>query len=390
MKATDAVLAKAILENNRPGIDGLAIIPVIELDGPLEETLRRLDHGLIPSSYHWTQKKTEYAYSFKNYSRWIKSIIVAAKYYYTDDDYPDEGGFVIGAETNGGAPMPYGRIARFTWRNNYRYLTLAFRKLLGQLEKLLGRQIKYRVLSNYTSIPEKVLFRNAGCAEFGKNSVLINRKMGSYFVIGEMLTDLEIDTDHVPHPRQPDFSLCGTCRACIDACPTGAIVNDGVLDVGRCLQYLSENLMPIPREYREKWNNRLYGCSICIDACPYNHVLEPWGEKHKVGYVGPGDPLLSVLHYSQQQWQDRFRDNQIIIRDRLAIVQNALICLGNVQFEEALPTLSRYLEHENPLIRTGAVWAIGRQDTVKARTMLHKRAGQEEDPSVIQEIEFFL
>jgi epoxyqueuosine reductase len=289
-----------------------------------------------------------------------------------------------------GAPAPYGRIARFTWRNNYQYLTLNLRKLLGKLEKILGRQIKHRVLSNYTSIPEKVLFSNAGCAEFGRNSVLINRKMGSYFVIGEILTDLEINTDPVPNPRQPEFSPCGRCRACMDACPTGAIVYDGVLDVRRCLQYLSENLMPISREYREKWNNRLYGCSTCIDVCPYNRDLETCGEKHKTGFVGPGDPLLSILSYSQQQWRDRFRDNQIIIRDRLAIIQNALICLGNIQCEEALTTLSRYLEHETPLIRTGAVWAIGRQNTVKARAMLNRKAVHEEDPSVRREIEFFL
>ncbi len=167
-------------------------------------------------------------------------------------------------------------------------------------------------------------------------------------------------------------------------------MQDGVLDVKRCLQYLSETLIPIPREYREKWNNRLYGCSTCIDVCPYNLVLKPWGEKHKIGYVGPGDLLLSILSYSQQQWQDRFTDNQIGIRSRLAIVQNALICLGNVQFEETLVTLSRYLAHENHLIRTAAVWAIGRQDTLKARTILRKRAVQEKDSSVRQEIEFFL
>ena len=398
-----------ILAENSPGIDALSIIPVPDLAGPLEHALTQMRRGFVPGTYHWTGEKTEHAYAYKDYGEWARSIIVAAKYYYTSEEYPDKGGYIPGIQATvpplrkrasqepgtARSGRPFGRIARFTWRNNYRYLTVRLSELIAALERNLGIPIRAKALSNYTSIPEKVLFAFSGLASFGKNCVLISREMGSYFVVAEALTDLAVDFAGTPLEGRlsvpaPDFLICGNCSRCMDACPTGAIVEQGVLDMNRCFQYLSENLVPIPREYRPKWGNRLYGCSTCIDVCPYNSELEPCAEKHNVGHVGTGEDIIKLLSYSPEQWERRFMDNQLIIRDQLAIVQNAMLCLGNYPSEDAYPILLPYLSHESPVLRSSTVWALGRMDIRKCRDTLENRLGNEENQEVRKEIERFL
>jgi epoxyqueuosine reductase len=371
-----------MLRNLGEGIDALAVIPLFELTGPLEQALDRLEQGLVPPTYGWTEEKTRHAYTYRGKGSWARSIIVAAKYYFTDEQYPDQGEL-------------YGKIARYTWRNNYRFLNLRLQSLLQRLEKARGAGIRAKVYANYTSIPEKVLFAGSGLGAVGRNSVLISRSMGSFFVVGEALTDLELDFagtpfEESPVPSVPSFAVCGSCSRCIDSCPTGAIIESGVVDVGRCIQYLSENLTPVSRDIREKWENRLYGCTTCMDVCPHNLSLSPWAEKHAIGYVGTGENLFSILAYSPQEWGRRFRDNQIMRRDRLAIVRNALFSLGNIHCEPAPDLLSPYLSHENWIIRAAAAWAVGKQATGRSARILEKRLGRETHPSVREEIEGFL
>lgn len=371
-----------ILRKHETGIDELSIIPLIDLGGPLKHTLNNLDRGFIPKTYHWSREKTERAYAYKGYGEWGRSIIVAAKYYLTDEKLP--------IETSARSNAPFGLIARYTWRNNYRYLADRLFELVQKMEKILGRKIRHRALSNYTSLPEKVLFASSGLADFGKNSLLIHRKMGSYFVIGEAITDLEVEFESGVTPKKPDFSVCGTCMRCMEACPTGAIVEEGTIDVNRCFQYLSENLLPIPREYQGLWDNRLYGCSSCLDVCPHNSGLLPWGERHDTGRVGPGMYLLRVLALSDEEWGHTFARNQIGMRNRLGIVQNAIIALGNSGCSKALETLEPYLNHESPIIRASSAWTIGMMNTKRGRMMLQRRLSREEDPLVRGEIELSL
>jgi epoxyqueuosine reductase len=264
--------------------------------------------------------------------------------------------------------------------------------MVGGVEQDLNMSIRHKTLSNYTSIPEKVLFAFSGLADFGRNCVLINKTMGSYFVVGEMLTDLPVDfTRRGFHektvPLAPCYSVCRDCRRCIDACPTGALLGQGNIDVNRCLQYISENLVTVPPAFRSVWGNRLYGCSTCIDVCPHNSGLEPVAEKHTVGYVGTGEDLITLLSYDGAGWQKRFRDNQIIIRDRLALVKNALACLGNTPSGEALEPLLVYLDHGIPVIRSMAAWALGKLGLTRARTALERRLFKEEVHTVREEIE---
>jgi len=365
-------LVELLIENSS-GIDAIAVIPPVDLSEAMHHTIGAISAGYIPESYHWTPEKTAYAYSYKSCGSWMKSIIIAAKYYFTDESYSDDPG--------------RGRIARFTWRNNYRYLKMKLTGLIDFLQAYTGAPIRYKVLANYTSIPEKVLLGYSGLGDIGKNSVAVNRNMGSLFVIGEAITDIELSDAQSRPLRSPDFSICGSCRACMDACPTGAIIDDGVVVIGRCFQYLSENLMPVPRDLRAEWGNRLYGCSTCIDVCPHNDELKPDAEKHTIGYVGQDFSLMEILQMSDDRWQDLFRNNQIGIRSRQAIEKNALLALGCLEYRQAEYIIKAFLSHDEPVLRICAAWSLGRLRTTGARASLEKKLKVESDRAVREEIE---
>jgi len=375
MQMIQSKLIKKIIEEEVLGIDAIEVIPLVDLKPALRHTLRALDRGLIPPSYAWTKQKTAFAYGYKDHAEWARSLIVAAKYYYTDEPVPQDAIF--------------GRIARFTWRNNYRFLQLKLGEAIDRISESLGTEIRAKVFSNYTAIPEKVLFRYSGLADVGKHSVCIHPEMGSYFVTGEALTDLVTD---VPSGvlSAPDFSLCGGCTRCIHACPTGAIKDDGVIDVTRCFQYISENPVLMPRRYRELWGNRLYGCSVCIDVCPFNKKLEPWAKKHEIGQLGPGMNLTSVLGLNEQEWQYRFKENQIGIREPRAILKNVITALGCLQYKGAQEALHPYTSHQDELLRAYSAWAFGKMGTRTSKTVLHRMYKREKSPVVKSEIEFFL
>jgi epoxyqueuosine reductase len=371
------------------GLDALAVLPVpgpdsaenigdvFGLGAAASWAFSAMEEGLIPQSYGWTREKTARAYRLKGYGSWAKCVILAAKYYHTDDVFPRGAAF--------------GRVARYTWRNNYKYLVSRLREAVGALEAALGRPLRSKALSNYTSIPEKALFRLSSLAEVGKHGVLIHPAMGSYFTVGEAFCDLGIDGfDAAPRPTPPRFTLCGECGLCRGACPTGAIVRDGAVNVARCFQYMSENLVLVPAADREKWGSRVYGCSECLDACPFNERLEPWGERHEIGFVGPGFDLLGLLELDEGEWRRRFHDNQIGIRDRLAVLKNVILSLGWLEYRKAAPPLIPFLSHTSHIIRASAVWALGRIGTAEATLALERLARSERNPAVLEEIERFL
>jgi len=367
---------KALLTDIAPGIDVIETIPLVDLKPALKETLERLERGLIPESYRWNREKTARAYSYKNYRTWARSIIIAAKYYLTDEQYPEDKAF--------------GQIARYTWRNNYRFLKIKLDDIVRRLAEKIESPIKSKTLSNYTSIPEKALFRYSGIADVGKNSVLISRNMGSYFVIGEVFTDLEIDFEGKAQLKTPDYSLCGSCTLCIKACPTQAILPGGRIAIGRCLQYISENLTLMPHEYREIWGNRLYGCSTCLDICPHNQRLTPWAEKHVTGCVGQGLRLLDALMLKESEWPGIFSDNQIGIRSYGSFIKNAITSCGSLEYKKSLDYLIPFVSHENEIIRAYTCWALGKLHTKSTKNILERQYNQEENHLVKSEIERFL
>ncbi|HET6573936.1 MAG TPA: tRNA epoxyqueuosine(34) reductase QueG [Fimbriiglobus sp.] len=208
---------------------------------------------------------------------------------------------------------------------------------------------------------ERDFARRAGLGWVGKNTMLINTERGSFFFLGALLTDLELRSDP-PH----EASHCGTCTACLDACPTGAFPESGVLDARRCVSYLTIELRsPIPAELREGVGDWLFGCDVCQDVCP-------WNRHAAAGPIAfPSDPSLAtldpveLLSLSDAEFRQRFRGTSFFRARRSGLLRNAAVVLGNVGDERALPTLEKAAHDDDEVIRDAARWAI---DKIRQRT----------------------
>jgi epoxyqueuosine reductase len=195
----------------------------------------------------------------------------------------------------------------------------------------------------------------AGIAFYGKNTLAITRRFGSWVVLGTLVTDVEIEPT-------PALELdCGSCRLCIDACPTGALDEPGVLDSTRCLSYWTQAPRPIPEDYRGELADSVYGCDICQDVCPWNRGVE----KRRDAVEAGGGRAASV---SLREWLERDGDELVAELDRLYVPRNeprwlrrnALIAAGNVGSADLVPAVERHAEGEDPMLRETARWALER------------------------------
>jgi epoxyqueuosine reductase len=194
---------------------------------------------------------------------------------------------------------------------------------------------------------ERDFARRAGLGWIGKNTMLINKHRGSYFFLGALLLDLDLDPDP-PH----ESSHCGTCTACLDACPTDAFTGPGWLDARKCISYLTIELRrPVPDELRPGVGDWLFGCDVCQEVCPWNRkdTTEPEA-------VDAAD----VLSLTETQFRERYRGTALFRTKRRGLLRNAALVLGNTGDERTLPALRRALLDEEPLVRDAAAWAIDR------------------------------
>jgi epoxyqueuosine reductase len=201
---------------------------------------------------------------------------------------------------------------------------------------------------------ERDFARRAGLGWFGKNTMLLNKERGSFFFLGALLTDLDLAPDP-PHAG----SHCGSCTACLDACPTNAFPEPGVLDARRCVSYLTIELRgAIPEGLREGVGDWLFGCDVCQDVCPWN------GDSR--GGAFPTDPALAALDpiellaLTEAQFRQRFRGTSLFRAKRTGLLRNAAVVLGNVGDARALPALEQACEDEDEVIRDAARWALDR------------------------------
>jgi len=231
------------------------------------------------------------------------------------------------------------------------------------------------------SLTEKPIARRSGVGWYGKNGIIISERFGSWIVLGEIITELELDTDE---PLQRD---CGDCTICIDSCPTKAIVSPYVIDRTKCLQFISERPMNVPLDFREVWGDRLYGCTTCQEVCLQNRKIKPKKYKPEYGYVGSKIPLIPLLTISEEEFQNYFAYNQIAMRPREAIKRNAVLALGNIGDPRAVVPLIKVLqENDNLMIRGHTAWALGKIGREKAKLALEKALKSEEDREVREEI----
>jgi len=306
----------------------------------------------------------------KNILKKAKSIISVAQCYLIEDTEEAQDG-----------EQPYGEIAKYDIGNFYYDLKLKLKKIIDFIDRETNFKYKSKCKSNYVSLVEKPIAQRAGVGCYGKNGIIMTEKFGSWVVLGEIFTELELETDNT---IQRD---CGECRICIDSCPTKAIVSPYVIDRTKCLQYISERPMKVPLAYRDKWGDRLYGCTTCQEVCPQNHKVIPKKCKPEYGYIGSKIPLIPLLQITEEEFQSYFAYNQIAMRPKEAIKRNAVLALGNIGDPRAVVPLIKVLqEDDNPMVRGHTAWALGKIGGEKAKFALEKVLKSEEDREAREEI----
>jgi epoxyqueuosine reductase len=248
-----------------------------------------------------------------------------------------------------------GRIARYARGADYHPILW---ERLGRLLEWLRRQrpdCRGRAVVDTAPLLERDFARRAGLGWFGKNTMLLNKRLGSYFFLGALLTDLELQPDP-PH----ETAHCGTCTACLEACPTQAFVSPGVLDSRRCISYLTIELRgPVPEELRSRVGDWLFGCDVCQEVCPWNRKAP--GSREPAFLPHPdleaADPA-ELLSLSEEAFRRRFRGTALMRAKRRGILRNAALVLGNRGDPAALPALRQALHDPEPVVREAAQWAI--------------------------------
>jgi len=246
-----------------------------------------------------------------------------------------------------------GEIASYAWGDDYHNVLPARMKELVQfIQEQVGGPVKNRWYTDTGPILERDLAQRAGIGWIGKNTGLIHPKHGSYFLLSEIFLDLALESD-------PPFLTdhCGTCTRCIEACPTDCILSDRTLDATHCISYLTIELKDdIPGELREKIGGWIFGCDICQMVCPWNRFAgegDPAFEEKE-----PPHPLTDELPISTREFNQRFKRSPVKRAKRHGYLRNVAVALGNIGDERALPVLRNALNHEEPMIREHAGWAI--------------------------------
>ncbi len=248
-----------------------------------------------------------------------------------------------------------GRVAQYAQGTDYHDV---LRERLNQLLAWVQEQApgcRGRGVVDTAPLLERDFARRAGLGWFGKNTMLLNKCLGSFFFLGALLLDIELTPDP-PHETRH----CGSCTACLDACPTQAFVGPGLLDARRCISYLTIELRSqVPEALRPQLGDWLFGCDVCQDVCPWNRkapagrepALRPRPEREAVDAV-------ELLGLSEEAFRRRFRGTALMRAKRRGLLRNAALVLGNTGNAQALPVLRRALEDPEPLVREAAQWAI--------------------------------
>lgn len=291
---------------------------------------------------------------------WARRLFVAASSYLPEAGTPDPG--------PGG-----GRIARFATRDHYRDLVAILDRVATAL-RADGRRAES--IHDDNRLVDRAAAVRAGVGWWGKNTMVLTPGYGPWILLGSVATDAPLD------PTEPMKRSCGTCAACLPACPTGALVAPGVLDARRCLAYVLQAPGEIPRDLRSAVGDRIYGCDDCIEACPPGSRLMEQSNARN----GEVD-LEALLALTDESLMDAHRHFYVPGRRARYLRRNALVALGNsAAGDGALPTLAGYVGHPDPLLRLHAAWALGRVGTKLARVVLASARADEPDEGVAREI----
>ena len=315
------------------GIDAIGAAPA----EPYAETERhirdRRERGLF-ADMRFTMARPDVSCHPETLLPGARTVVSAALCYYVPGPEPGPGD---------------GRLPRYTWSDRYAEL----REKLDALGRRLGGG--YRVLVDANDHVDREAAARSGVGFYGKNTLLITRRHGSWVVLGTLVTDVEIE-------RGAPLAIdCGSCTLCIDACPTGALDEPGVLDATKCLSYWTQAPGSIPEEYRRELGAQVYGCDICQEACPWNRGIE----KRRASEELPPDaePVVSLVEWleaSDEELGERYDRLYFPRNDARYLRRNALVAAGNSGDAALAPLAERYRGDADPMLREHAEWALER------------------------------
>jgi epoxyqueuosine reductase len=342
---------------------------------PLPETKRRFDERLEEgylSGLSWMNAdRATRATTPELLLPGARSIVIlAAAYEQNDADRSDD--------------ELRGRVARYAWGRDYHRL---FKKRLRQLRLFMESRLpglQSRVMVDYGPLAERAYAVLAGLGWFGKNTNLLLPGVGSWVLLGEVLTTADLA------PDIPLRKSCGSCNRCITACPTGAIARDYVIDNDRCISYQTiENRGPIPRELRPLIGDWLFGCDICQEVCPVGRsagisILEGLAAAKQEDAL---PQLVPLLQLGEKEFVERFAGRAIMRAKRNGLLRNACVVLGNLRDPRAIPGLIGALNDPAILVRGHAAWALAQIGGRAALQALTARREIESDSWVLEEID---
>jgi epoxyqueuosine reductase len=336
--------------------------------------IKRIRDGLMDGLPWYTEERVRRATHPEVLLPEARSIISMAMSYLTGEP-----------ETSG--PGPQGRVGRYAWGDDYHPLIKArLKEFVAGLSTHVGRPVRTRIFVDDGPMNDRAAAERAGVGWFGKNTNILTPSHGSWVLLGQVITDLDLK------PDAPLAKTCGECVRCIDACPTGAIVAPYVIDNTRCISFLTIELRgAIPRELRPLVGDWVFGCDICQDVCPVNRKaalsLEPaFQQRHD--FAAPA--LLPLLELTDDAFRERFRNSPIKRAKRVGLQRNVCVALGNISDHVAVPALAKCLDAPDAVVRLHAAWALGRIGGRRAEDALDSALARERDTAVREEIEMSL
>jgi epoxyqueuosine reductase len=315
------------------GIDVVGAAPAAPYDDTERHIRERRARGLF-ARMRFTMAQPEVSCHPESLIPGARTVVSAALCYYAP-----------GPQARAGE----GRLPRYAWRDHYAEL----RAKLEELGERIGG--RYRVLVDENQHVDREGAARSGVGFYGKNTVLITRRFGSWVVLGTLVTDAEVE------PSPPLELDCGSCTRCIEACPTGALDEAGVLDSTRCLSYWTQAPGTIPEPYREALEGQVYGCDICQDVCPWNRGIE----KRRGGeQLAPeAEPVVSLLEWLEappEELRERYDRLYFPRNDPRYLRRNALVAAGNSGDPSLAEAVDTYVEGPDEMLREHARWAAGR------------------------------
>jgi epoxyqueuosine reductase len=276
-----------------------------------------------------------------------------------------------------------GKVSCYAWgAEDYHDVIHRQLRQLAACARQLQPDVVVRGVVDTAPLLEREFAQLAGLGWVGKNTLLLNRRLGSWFFLAALLLSCELEYD-TPYPSDH----CGTCTACLDACPTAAFPQPYVLDATRCISYLTIELRgEIPAELRPAMGQWLFGCDVCQDVCPWNRKVS----SELAAFVPRADldpvSLASLFQLDDAAFRQRFRHTPLWRARRRGLLRNAAIVLGNRPTPDGLPALAEGLRDAEALVRGACAWALGQFHTAEAAAHLRQRLREEDDAQVLDEI----